>query len=100
VKVEFSISEKRIGALRQFLIQQTPMPDERHPEWKVLRNLCVESEAGKSITIKIAPNLFGFFKEETISSQKKAEQLLWNFQSSLDDSLFPMIGFVDDDSSN
>ncbi len=100
VKIEFSISEKRAVELRQFVIKQTPMLDERHPEWKIPKNLCVESEPNKSITIKIAPNLFGFFKEETMSPQNKAEQLLWNFQTSLDDSFFPMTGFVEDDSSS
>ena len=99
MKIEFSISEKRVVELRQSVIEQMPMLDERHPEWKIPKNLCVESEPGKSITIKIAPNLFGFFKEETMSPQNKAEQLLWNFQVSLVESFFPMIGFVEDDSS-
>jgi hypothetical protein len=99
MKIEFSISEKRVVELKKFVIEQAPMLDEQYPESKIRKNLCVESEPGKSITIKIAPNLFGFFKEETMSPQNKAEKLLWNFRISLVDSFFPMIGFVEDDSS-
>ncbi len=94
VKIEFILTEKRLIDVRPFTVEAPVLSVEHHPGFKVLQTSLVESDPGKSITIKLAAHSFAFSypNDENPSPENKAELLISHFQDALVEAFFLMIG--------
>jgi hypothetical protein len=92
VRIDFDITEKSIAGVAPSVVE---LPDDygKKTDKAFPTVCCAEAEVGKSITITLAPNRIGFFREETLSGELKADALLHYFQTELVNEFFAMIGW-------
>jgi len=95
LKIEFDLNQMELKSIDFYKYRETPKIIEKDNGFGSTRKEIERFtlEAKNTIKIEIALNNYGFWKEEELTSEKKAKSFLWHYENGFEKKFLELIGY-------